>query len=72
MGFMGFRWCLPWLWHGLDSFREVRRLFQSIDSSGDGAITLQEFEKLVASPKLRFWMSQLELLGVFSLQSACF
>eukprot|EP00434_Breviolum_minutum_P002883 symbB.v1.2.002539.t1/scaffold103.1/size331058/4 len=41
--------------------RKVRRLFQSIDASGDGAITLEEFEKLVSSPKLRFWMSQLEL-----------
>ncbi|CAK9115103.1 Cation channel sperm-associated protein 1 [Durusdinium trenchii] len=41
--------------------RKVRRLFQSIDSSGDGSITLEEFEKLVTSPKLRFWMSQLEL-----------
>ena len=48
----------------------MRRLFQSIDSSGDGAITLQEFEKLVASPKLRFWMSQLELLAIVSLQIA--
>mmetsp|Transcript_53629 Transcript_53629/g.125814 ORF Transcript_53629/g.125814 Transcript_53629/m.125814 type:complete len:181 (-) Transcript_53629:250-792(-) len=41
--------------------RKVRKLFQTIDSSGDGAINLEEFEKLVQSPKLSFWMSQLEL-----------
>ncbi|CAE7510699.1 Catsper1 [Symbiodinium natans] len=32
-----------------------------MDSSGDGAINFDEFSKLVASPKLKFWMSQLEL-----------
>ncbi|CAK9003474.1 unnamed protein product [Durusdinium trenchii] len=41
--------------------RKVLKLFQSIDHSGDGAISLEEFEKLVQSPKLKFWMSQLEL-----------
>ncbi|CAE7352898.1 unnamed protein product [Symbiodinium sp. CCMP2456] len=41
--------------------RKVKKLFQSIDSSGDGNINLEEFEKLVQSPKLRFWMAQLEL-----------
>eukprot|EP00913_Durusdinium_trenchii_P018294 g17187.t1 len=29
--------------------------------TGDGAINLEEFSKLVQSPKLKFWMSQLEL-----------
>eukprot|EP00437_Effrenium_voratum_P056131 CAMPEP_0181533456 /NCGR_PEP_ID=MMETSP1110-20121109/73160_1 /TAXON_ID=174948 /ORGANISM="Symbiodinium sp., Strain CCMP421" /LENGTH=52 /DNA_ID=CAMNT_0023664627 /DNA_START=79 /DNA_END=233 /DNA_ORIENTATION=+ len=29
--------------------RKVRRLFQSIDSSGDGTISLEEFSKLVQS-----------------------
>ncbi|CAK9089780.1 Sodium channel protein type 9 subunit alpha (Peripheral sodium channel 1) (PN1) (Sodium channel protein type IX subunit alpha) (Voltage-gated sodium channel subunit alpha Nav1.7) [Durusdinium trenchii] len=41
--------------------RKVKRLFQTIDDSGDGAINFQEFSKLVQSPKLKFWMSQLEL-----------
>ncbi|CAJ1425181.1 unnamed protein product, partial [Effrenium voratum] len=41
--------------------RKVRNLFQSMDASGDGAINLEEFAKLVKSPKLKFWMSQLEL-----------
>ncbi|CAJ1424260.1 unnamed protein product [Effrenium voratum] len=41
--------------------RKVKRLFQTIDDSGDGAINLEEFSKLVQSPKLKFWMSQLEL-----------
>ncbi|CAJ1388883.1 unnamed protein product [Effrenium voratum] len=41
--------------------RKVKRLFQTIDISGDGAINLEEFAKLVSSPKLQFWMGQLEL-----------
>ena len=40
--------------------RKVKRLFQTIDDSGDGAINFQEFSKLVQSPKLKFWMSQLD------------
>eukprot|EP00439_Symbiodinium_sp_Y106_P063056 s2357_g9.t1 len=41
--------------------RKVKRLFQTIDDSGDGTLNLEEFSKLVQSPKLKFWMSQLEL-----------
>jgi len=41
--------------------KKVKRLFQTMDSTGDGAINLEEFSKLVQSPKLKFWMSQLEL-----------
>lgn len=41
--------------------RKVKKLFQSMDASGDGSISLDEFSKLVTSPKLKFWMSQLEL-----------
>ncbi|CAJ1420432.1 unnamed protein product [Effrenium voratum] len=41
--------------------KKVKRLFQNMDSTGDGAINLEEFSKLVQSPKLKFWMSQLEL-----------
>lgn len=39
----------------------MKKLFQSMDASGDGSISLDEFSKLVTSPKLKFWMSQLEL-----------
>jgi len=41
--------------------RKVKKLFQTMDASGDGAINLTEFSKLVQSPKLKFWMGQLEL-----------
>lgn len=41
--------------------KKVRTLFQGLDSTGDGAINLEEFSKLVKSDKLAFWMSQLEL-----------
>ncbi|CAK9091306.1 Voltage-dependent T-type calcium channel subunit alpha-1H [Durusdinium trenchii] len=41
--------------------RKVKKLFQTMDASGNGAINLQEFAKLVQSPKLKFWMGQLEL-----------
>ena len=39
----------------------MKKLFQSVDASGDGTLNLEEFAKLVSSPKLRFWMGQLEL-----------
>ena len=48
--------------------RKVKKLFQTIDLSGDGTINLHEFAKLVQSPKLKFWMSQLECLGLVRLQ----
>jgi len=41
--------------------RKVSKLFAHMDDSGDGAINFEEFSKLVTSPKLKFWMSQLEL-----------
>ncbi|CAJ1351664.1 unnamed protein product [Effrenium voratum] len=41
--------------------RKVKKLFQTMDQSGDGSLNLAEFAKLVKSPKLKFWMSQLEL-----------
>ena len=42
--------------------RKVKKLFQTIDVSGDGTINIEEFAKLVQSPKMKFWMSQLECL----------
>jgi len=52
--------------------RKVRQFFKTIDESGDGAITFDEFSQLVESPKLKFWVSQLELeyhdlLGLFEM-----
>lgn len=41
--------------------RKVRQFFKTIDESGDGSITFDEFSQLVESPKLKFWVSQLEL-----------
>ena len=38
--------------------RKVKKLFQTMDQSGDGSLNLAEFAKLVKSPKLKFWMSQ--------------
>ncbi|CAE7231484.1 SCN2A [Symbiodinium sp. KB8] len=57
-----------WAWYS----KKVKRLFNAIDTSGDGSITLDEFSQLVQSPKLKFWMSQLELeyhdlLGLFEM-----
>ncbi|CAK9036234.1 unnamed protein product [Durusdinium trenchii] len=36
--------------------RKVKKLFQAMDFSGDGSISIDEFAKLVASPKLQFWI----------------
>lgn len=41
--------------------RKVKKLFDTMDDEGDGALSLEEFTKLAQSPKLKFWMSQLEL-----------
>eukprot|EP00435_Cladocopium_sp_Y103_P065467 s270_g27.t1 len=41
--------------------RKVKKLFMTMDSSGDGTINKEEFSKLVNSPMLKFWMGQLEL-----------
>ena len=37
---------------------QVKTLFQGLDSSGDGAINLEEFSKLVKSDKLALLVSQ--------------
>ena len=37
--------------------RKVKRLFQTMDASGDGSINLEEFSKLVKSPKLKLLRS---------------
>eukprot|EP00928_Gymnodinium_smaydae_P015158 TRINITY_DN15556_c0_g1_i2.p1 TRINITY_DN15556_c0_g1~~TRINITY_DN15556_c0_g1_i2.p1 ORF type:complete len:557 (-),score=74.73 TRINITY_DN15556_c0_g1_i2:348-1988(-) len=50
----------------------IKRLFEHLDVSGDGEITLDEFEELCQVPKLQFWLSRLDLeyhdlLGLFQL-----
>eukprot|EP00913_Durusdinium_trenchii_P019157 g18004.t1 len=40
--------------------RKVKKLFETMDDTGDGCLNLEEFQKLAQSPKLKFWMSQLE------------
>jgi len=52
--------------------KKVQRLFSAMDTSADGMVTLDEFAQLIENPKLRFWMSQLELdyhdlLGLFEM-----
>ncbi|CAE7561757.1 Scn11a [Symbiodinium natans] len=52
--------------------KKVQRLFSAMDTSEDGMVTFDEFAQLIESPKLRFWMSQLELdyhdlLGLFEM-----
>ena len=39
----------------------MQTLFRNLDASEDGAISKEEFSKLVESPMLQFWMGQLEL-----------
>ncbi|CAJ1359958.1 unnamed protein product [Effrenium voratum] len=41
--------------------RKVKKLFQTMDVSGDGTINFEEFSKLVQSPMLQFLLSQLDL-----------
>eukprot|EP00440_Ansanella_granifera_P025226 gb/GFBE01027400.1/.p1 GENE.gb/GFBE01027400.1/~~gb/GFBE01027400.1/.p1 ORF type:complete len:595 (+),score=126.85 gb/GFBE01027400.1/:1-1785(+) len=50
----------------------LQRLFKEIDASHDGYISFDEFQHLLDTPKLKFWMSQLEidyhdLVGLFEL-----
>ncbi|CAE8632818.1 unnamed protein product [Polarella glacialis] len=52
--------------------QKVKSLFQSVDLSSDGTISFEEFALLVETPKLKFWMDQLELeyhdmLGLFEM-----
>ncbi|CAK9030962.1 unnamed protein product [Durusdinium trenchii] len=41
--------------------RKVKKLFRTVDESGDGLINKDEFSKLVKDPMLNFWLGQLEL-----------
>ena len=43
----------------------MKKLFATMDSSGDGAINFEEFSKLVKSPKLRFGSRSSRFLEVF-------
>ena len=56
---MVFCFCFPLERAGASFPRQVKKLFQTMDFSGDGSINLEEFSKLVKSPKLKFWMSAL-------------
>ncbi|CAJ1372304.1 unnamed protein product [Effrenium voratum] len=40
---------------------KLQDMFKALDSSGDGVVTMDEFNEMIESPKLRFWASQLEL-----------
>ena len=44
--------------------KHVYLVFLSKDFSGDGSISIEEFAKLVASPKLQFWISSLDEFGL--------
>ncbi|CAK9111475.1 Voltage-dependent T-type calcium channel subunit alpha-1H [Durusdinium trenchii] len=39
--------------------RKVKKLFRTVDESGDGLINKDEFSKLVKDPMLNFWLGQL-------------
>lgn len=41
--------------------RKVRHLFDTMDVSGDGCITLQQFTDLMSDGRLRHWMNHLEI-----------
>eukprot|EP00928_Gymnodinium_smaydae_P001704 TRINITY_DN10614_c0_g1_i1.p1 TRINITY_DN10614_c0_g1~~TRINITY_DN10614_c0_g1_i1.p1 ORF type:complete len:320 (+),score=35.09 TRINITY_DN10614_c0_g1_i1:80-961(+) len=52
--------------------RLIQRLFSQLDASGDGLICLTEFKNMLQLPKLKFWLSRLDLeyhdlLGLFEL-----
>ena len=61
-------WCNLY-WPGFYRFylqNHVYLVFLSKDFSGDGSISIEEFAKLVASPKLQFWISSLDDLDEFN------
>lgn len=41
--------------------RKLKIFFEEADASGDGAISLDEFEKILSNPKVRSWFQLLEL-----------
>ena len=53
--------CFCCAWAPSLDFHKVQTLFRNLDASEDGAISKEEFSKLVESPMLQFWMGQLEL-----------
>eukprot|EP00928_Gymnodinium_smaydae_P001708 TRINITY_DN10614_c0_g3_i1.p1 TRINITY_DN10614_c0_g3~~TRINITY_DN10614_c0_g3_i1.p1 ORF type:complete len:584 (+),score=95.91 TRINITY_DN10614_c0_g3_i1:98-1849(+) len=52
--------------------RLIQRLFSQLDASGDGLVCFAEFKNMLQLPKLKFWLSRLDLeyhdlLGLFEL-----
>lgn len=42
-------------------FKNVARIFEKLDTSGDGLLSWSEFEQLLEDPKLRFLLDKLEI-----------
>ncbi|CAE7696277.1 unnamed protein product [Symbiodinium necroappetens] len=40
---------------------KLQNMFLALDTSGDGLLSWEEFNEAISSPKMAFWMSQLEL-----------
>eukprot|EP00930_Biecheleria_cincta_P038986 TRINITY_DN26803_c0_g1_i1.p1 TRINITY_DN26803_c0_g1~~TRINITY_DN26803_c0_g1_i1.p1 ORF type:complete len:580 (-),score=102.46 TRINITY_DN26803_c0_g1_i1:204-1943(-) len=40
---------------------KLKRLFEELDESGDGILSKDEFDAVLKSAKLKFWMSQLDI-----------
>eukprot|EP00439_Symbiodinium_sp_Y106_P076495 s326_g15.t1 len=40
---------------------KLQNMFLALDTSGDGLLSWDEFNEAISSPKMAFWMSQLEL-----------
>eukprot|EP00930_Biecheleria_cincta_P041858 TRINITY_DN28767_c0_g1_i1.p1 TRINITY_DN28767_c0_g1~~TRINITY_DN28767_c0_g1_i1.p1 ORF type:complete len:581 (-),score=108.82 TRINITY_DN28767_c0_g1_i1:118-1809(-) len=39
----------------------LKAIFKEVDISGDGHVTIGEFERMLEKPKLKFWLTQLDL-----------
>lgn len=41
--------------------KKLNSLFEELDESGDGILSKEEFDAVLRSPKLKFWISQLDI-----------